>query len=425
MTQPAPPLAGRYRLHQALDPTGAAWQAADELLHRPVTVRKVPAEALDAVRAATALRHRGVVTVHDVLTDDGQAWAVTEPADGRTLLTAGLLTQADAVALGLDLLDALAHAHALGIVHGAVEPARIVGCADGRFALTGFGAPHTSPAHTPPDPDRTPATDLWAWAAALYAAVEGRPPFASPEALRHGHPLAAVRAPRLAAVLLPALHPDPSARPDAPTLAAALRRLAPRSGPRRVHPALLAIGAVALVAVTVPAAHALTAPDATPNPGQSAAPVLAQMPDVCALLSGERLEQLVPGADEPVGYQDGACTWRTSFRAGDMPGTLTFSLEVKVELSDDPRGALARARQSAGFGGGRVRDLDGLGDDAFVQETTRDSAGSGARTSVEVGFRQANAVVTLELTRSGGAVSAFTDAAVRGAHWTAEELRHG
>ncbi|ROO86441.1 hypothetical protein EDD29_4012 [Actinocorallia herbida] len=423
---PHAPLAGRYRPLRPLDAEGSAWHAADELLHRDVTVRRVPADTLAAARAATALKHRGVVTVHDVVTDDeGAAWAVTEPADGTTLYTAGLLPQPVAAALGLDLLDALAHAHALGIVHGGVEPGTVVRCADGRFALTGFGTARPSPAFTPPEPDRTPASDLWGLAATLCAAAEGRPPFAGPDALRYGQPLPAVRAPRLAAAVQPALHPDPAGRATAPALAAGLRRLVPSArdrGPLRIHPALLGAAALALLAVTVPVTVAFASPDPVAK-STTTSPRLTAVPDACKLLTDEQIAQLVPGTDEPMNYMAGTCNWRTATGLGDLPGTLSLSLDVKVALVNNPGDSLKSERRMASYGGGEVIELGGPGDDGFVKETLMNLSGSGDRFMTEVVFRQANAVVTVEFTRSGPASAALRQAAIRGAYWIAEELR--
>ncbi|GAB2830099.1 hypothetical protein GCM10022221_30960 [Actinocorallia aurea] len=426
MTTPTAPLAGRYRPLRPLDAAGTAWHAADELLHRDVTVRRLPADALAGARAAAVLKHPGAVTVHDVVTDEtGAAWAVTEPTDGTTLYTCGVLPQADAAALGLDLLDALAHAHALGVVHGAVEPGTVVRCADGRFALTGFGTTDPAPAFTPPEPGRTPASDLWGLAATLCAAAEGRPPFSDPEALRHGRPLPAARALPLTAAVGPALHPDPAARPDAAALTSALRRLAPRTGPReplRVHPALLGVAALALAAVTIPITVALARPDAAAATG---APTLAAVPNACEVLTDEQIAQLVPDAAEPLNYMAGSCNWRTDSGLGDLPGTLDLSLDVKIELAGNPAAGLKSERRMAALTADEVIELGGPGDEAVVLDSVMDSSRSGQRFTTEVVFRQANALVTVEYSRNGGKSTALRQAAIRGAYWIAEELRHG
>lgn len=426
MTDPTT-LAGRYRLHHPLDAAATGWRATDELLHRPVTVRPVPADALPAVRAAAAVRHPAVVTVHDVLTEDGRAWIVTEPAEGATLLAAGALPQAQVAELGLELLDGLATAHALDVVHGGVEPSAVVWCADGRFKLAGFGTARPQAAYTPPEQVPGPAADLWGLAATLSTAAEGRGPFPTPDALRYGQALPAVRAPGLHPVLAAALHPDPAQRPDAGALRAGLRERAPSprgsGGPWRVHPAALALGAAVLTAVIVPVTVAIAAPD--PAPGSAAAaPELGALPDACGLLTGDRLAQVVPGAAEPSGYQEGACGWRTDTAAGDLPGSLRFSLDLQVELADDPGGKLAAARETAGWGG-KTAPVASLGDEAFLKEEAGTSSTGQKRFTVTVVFRQADAVATLRFARDAGASGPMRETAVRGARWVAEAMSRG
>ena len=67
-------------------------------------IRRAQREA----RAAARLRHPGIVTVHDVLTDDGRPWVVMELVEGRSLAEAirehGLLTERRAAGIGLQVL---------------------------------------------------------------------------------------------------------------------------------------------------------------------------------------------------------------------------------------------------------------------------------------------------------------------------------
>ena len=89
--------------------------------------------------------HPRMVRVLDVVLDDqtGTYWLVTEPADGITLSelvrNRRRLIVEEAAALTHQAADALAAAHAAGIVHGAVEPANVLVDGLGRVKLTDFG----------------------------------------------------------------------------------------------------------------------------------------------------------------------------------------------------------------------------------------------------------------------------------------------
>lgn len=79
------------------------------------------------LEAVTTLAHPGLVTVLDGGTDDGEGrpYLLQEPALGRTLrqvLADGPLPAAQALSLTVDLLNALAFAHARGVVHGGLTP---------------------------------------------------------------------------------------------------------------------------------------------------------------------------------------------------------------------------------------------------------------------------------------------------------------
>jgi hypothetical protein len=137
-------VAGRYRLLRPLGRggMGVVWHAHDTLLGRDVAVKEIylptagtdPADPADRVlrralreaRAAAQLRHPAIITVHDVVTDDGRPWIVMELIDGRSLADAiraqGLLSEQRAAEIGLRVLDALRAAHRRGILHRDVCP---------------------------------------------------------------------------------------------------------------------------------------------------------------------------------------------------------------------------------------------------------------------------------------------------------------
>ncbi|MCF6469291.1 serine/threonine protein kinase [Nonomuraea sp. MG754425] len=227
---------------------GTVWRAADELLRQEVAIKEVrfppgldEAErtemadrTLREARAAAALRdHPSIVTVHDVVLDEGRPWIVMELVRGRSLDRVvrddGPLPPGRVAEIGLRMIAALSAAHASGILHRDVKPANVMLTDDGRVLLTDFGIATIagdvaltqtgllsgSPGYIAPERLRGendgPSADLWSLGATLYTAVEGAPPFS-----RHNE--AAV----LAAVLMQEPAPFRLAGPLAPVLAAIL-----------------------------------------------------------------------------------------------------------------------------------------------------------------------------------------------------------
>jgi serine/threonine protein kinase len=133
----APLVLDRYRLHRRLG-TGAfgtVWLAHDERLDREVAVKIVARERVVGgrfereARAAARLAHPGIVTLYEAAVDDDGAYLVSELVRGGTfdqLLSAGRLSDRDVVSIGIALCDALAHAHAHGVVHRDVKPSNIL-----------------------------------------------------------------------------------------------------------------------------------------------------------------------------------------------------------------------------------------------------------------------------------------------------------
>lgn len=415
-------LMGRYRLLQPLDETRSIWRAVDELLQRDVMVQRIDDEALPAVRAATALKHPSAVTVHDLVTEDGAVWAVAEPVEGFGIQ--GEVTEEQAAELGVELLDALAAAHALGVVHGGVQPSSLVRTANGRVKLYGFGMSGPHALYTPPDPERTPASDLWGLSATLFTLLEGRAPFPSAEAIPYGQVMPPRRAPGLGGVLLPLLNPDPAARPCASQARRQLKSLLPErrgpGGPWRLHPLVPALVAVVLVVLIVPLTIALVRPDSPAGAGKS----LTEPPDPCGLLTGEQVERLVVAPEEGRPTEPGMCTWSSD---PALPSTVRFSLRVEVEISERPEETMEGERRISGWKG-TTDALPGLGDEAFLKEESFQEPGA-ARTDgftrMSVVFRMGDAVGTVELQRGGGSDDRVKAAAVQGARWVAEAMGRG
>jgi tRNA A-37 threonylcarbamoyl transferase component Bud32 len=276
---------GRYRLRDPIGrgAMGTVWRGRDELLDRDVAVKEVkvpptlsPADrsslyqrTLREAKTAARLNHPGVVTVFDVVEEDGRPWIVMELVQAhsleRVLADDGPLPVPDAAGIGCQLVSALATAHAAGVLHRDVKPSNVLLAPDGRAVLTDFGIATFegderltqagmvmgTPEFTPPERIRgepaTPSSDLWSLGATLYAAVQGRGPYAARgdpittmNAVLHEDAPAAPSAGRLGPVISALMRKDPAERPDAARasmlLAAAQARRPPRTavGPARV-----------------------------------------------------------------------------------------------------------------------------------------------------------------------------------------------
>ena len=223
----------------------------------PIVVKRLHAHAArePAVRALFAREqqvtctlppHPALVRGLDAGEVDGRPWLALGLAPGldlRRRLDAGEApSPAAARRLVLDLLDALAHVHAHGWLHGDVNPSNLVVADDGAAVLCDLGVcrPPGEPgpvrgthAYMAPEQARgepwSPATDVFAAAVILWELRAGRRLFK-----RDAHwltlaavvedPVPPVGDAALDAVLAAALAKDPAARlPDAATFAAALR----------------------------------------------------------------------------------------------------------------------------------------------------------------------------------------------------------
>ena len=201
---------------------GEVHRARHLKLGRDVAIKVLPTElAGDAgrlarlereARTASALNHPNIVTIHDIGEHDGITYIAMELVEGRTLremIGDGPLPIDRTIAIATQIANALAKAHAAGIVHRDIKPANVMVTSDGLAKILDFGlakplttrdgrailtttltselqegalvgTPHyMSPEQLSGDPvDHR--SDQFAFGVLLYEMVSGKPPFDGP-----------------------------------------------------------------------------------------------------------------------------------------------------------------------------------------------------------------------------------------------------
>ncbi|MFC5833168.1 serine/threonine-protein kinase [Nonomuraea insulae] len=203
------------------------------------------------------LRHPHIVTMRDFVIEGERLALVMDLVEGgdlRTLLQRhGTLPPAEAARMMAQVADALAAAHAVGVVHRDVKPGNVlIEGATGQVRLTDFGVARIvhgpgltqttsiigTPTYLSPEVADggapTPAVDVYAIGLILYELLAGRPPFVGdhPMALLRQHATATPRRlPGMPDALWSAISActakDPAGRPHAGAVAMALREAMP------------------------------------------------------------------------------------------------------------------------------------------------------------------------------------------------------
>ncbi len=238
--------------------------ATDLQLRREVAVKRLPSSAMEdatakarfarEARALARVNDQHVVTVFDIVVDDGRPFLIMELVDGTTLRdlvdAEGRLEPARVVSIASGICSGLAAVHARGIVHRDMKPSNVFLTTSGAVKIGDFGiasvasdvtvtragevfgsAPYVSPEQVSGDPIDARA-DLYSLGCVMFEMATGRPPFAGddPAALAYQHvhtkperadALVTQVPPALASTIEGLMAKDPEDRPES---ADALRR---------------------------------------------------------------------------------------------------------------------------------------------------------------------------------------------------------
>jgi Tol biopolymer transport system component len=131
---------------------GEVYRARDTRLGREVAVKVLPSEVASdperlkrfekEARAASALNHPNIVTIHDIGSSEGLRWIAMERVEGKTLrevLFGGALDLRRLLPIATQIANGLARAHEAGIVHRDLKPENVMVTRDGLVKILDFG----------------------------------------------------------------------------------------------------------------------------------------------------------------------------------------------------------------------------------------------------------------------------------------------
>ncbi|HKP14114.1 MAG TPA: protein kinase, partial [Blastocatellia bacterium] len=215
------PALSRYRIINKLGAggMGEVYLAEDTRLHRRVALKFLPTQfTSDATRvrrfekearAASALNHPNILTIHEIGEAEGAHFIATEFVEGMTLrrrLSLAPLPLAEALDIAIQVAAALQAAHAVGVIHRDIKPENLMLRHDGYVKVLDFGLakfienrpsddglPTQAMTQTEPglamgttpymSPEQTRGlrvdarTDIWSLGVVLYEMVTGQLPF--------------------------------------------------------------------------------------------------------------------------------------------------------------------------------------------------------------------------------------------------------
>src|SRR5512132_1114572 len=131
---------------------GVVYKARDTHLDRFVAIKVLPAERVadperkrrfvQEAKAASALNHPNIITIHDIASENGTDFIVMEYVQGKTLdvlVPRKGLRLNETLKLALQMADALAKAHSAGIIHRDLKPTNVMVTDEGLVKVLDFG----------------------------------------------------------------------------------------------------------------------------------------------------------------------------------------------------------------------------------------------------------------------------------------------
>ena len=168
---------GNYQIVQRLGDggMGTVYRAVDRLLERDVAIKVLRPELghrddlvdrfLSEARALARLNHPHIAILHGLERHDGELHMVMEFVRGETLEQlverSGALAWTRAIRLCMDALDALDHAHDMGVVHRDIKPANIMLSSTGVVKVMDFGIARLRGQHRRTQTGHTVGTPLY------------------------------------------------------------------------------------------------------------------------------------------------------------------------------------------------------------------------------------------------------------------------
>jgi eukaryotic-like serine/threonine-protein kinase len=247
---PGEVFAGRYRMVTRLGQGGMGdvWRADDLVLGIPVALKLIHSTSAEGrhllvneVRLARRITHPAVCRVFDIGEERGQVFLSMELVEGEDLAAliqrVGRLPSEKVADIGRQLCDALAAAHAQGILHRDLKPANVLIDENGSVRITDFGiavmrdegAHHTgigTPGYMAPEQLTSGApvserTDIYALGRVLYELLVGRQTLVQGAQWQRPSTIVPDVDARLERVIMHALSPDARDRPPSAAAMAA------------------------------------------------------------------------------------------------------------------------------------------------------------------------------------------------------------
>src|SRR5205807_4819218 len=173
MTLAAGTKLGRYEIRSKIGAggMGEVYLAQDTKLDRKVALKILPADVaahadrmkrfVQEAKAASALNHPNILTIHEIDQTDSGHFIATEFIDGETLrerLRNAPMKLGEVLDVAAQIASALAAAHAAGIIHRDIKPENVMLRRDGIVKVLDFGLAKLTERLTPDSADAEAAT---------------------------------------------------------------------------------------------------------------------------------------------------------------------------------------------------------------------------------------------------------------------------